>query len=317
MYESLLRRLQHKIRNWSNLRQSAQRCGIKRPFSLCKAEIKERLKVCEEKCQYYERHGHRYRRKHLQRRLAATRAKRNQKAENQILAIIKHECERTFWRRLNYSMAKRSGKSVRRVQVVERDGSIQESSTKREVESTLFGEIHGKRFYLAEQAPICKGRLRGEFGYMADTPAERAVLAGEYRFSEDYDTGTRKLREEVARLRQLVPANSVDLQVCHPKWSAKWRRAKEKTSSSHSGFHFSHYIAGASSPLISHHHSWKASICSMYGFSLERWKQGLTCILEKIPGNCLVTKLRAIILMEADFNANNKIIFGERIMEVD
>ena len=42
----------------------------------------------------------------------------------------------------------------------------------------------------------------------------------------------------------------------------------------------------------------------------------MTCILEKIPGNCLVTKLRAILLMEADFNANNKIIFGERMMEV-
>ena len=316
VYESLLRRLQHKIKNWSNLRRSAQRCGIQRPFSMGKAEIKARLKVCEEKCQYYERHGHRYRRKHLQRRIEVAREKRNQVAEGQILAIIKRERERAFWRRLNYAMAKRSGKSVTRVQIVERDGSIRESTTKREVESTLFGEIHGKRFYLAEQAPICKGRLRGEFGYMADTPAGEAVLAGNYKFSEDCDTGTRELLEEVARLRQLVPANCIDLQVQHPRWSAKWRKAKEKTSSSHSGFHFSHYIAGASSPLISHHHSLKVSICSLYGFPLERWKQGLTCILEKLPGNCLVTKLRAILLMEADFNANNKIIFGERMMDV-
>ena len=221
---------------------------------MCKAEIKERLKVCEEKCQYYERHGHRHRRKHLQRRLEVARAKRNQLAESQILAIIKRERERAFWRRLNYSMAKRSGKSVTRVQLVERDGSIPESSTKREVESSLFGEIHGKWFYLAEQAPICKGRLRGEFGYMADTPVGEAVLAGEYKFSEDCDTGTRELLEEVARLRQLVPASSVDLRVQHSRRSAKWRKVKEKTSSSHSGFHFSHYIAGANSPLISHHH---------------------------------------------------------------
>ena len=39
-------------------------------------------------------------------------------------------------------------------------------------------------------------------------------------------------------------------------------------------------------------------------------------MLEKTPGNCLVTKLRAILLMEADFNANNKIIFGEQMMEI-
>jgi hypothetical protein len=68
--------------------------------------------------------------------------------------------------------------------------------------------------------------------------------------------------------------------------------------------------------MISHHHSLEASICSPLGFSLERWKEGLTCILEKVPGNCLVNKLREILLMEADFNANNKIIFGERMMDV-
>jgi hypothetical protein len=49
---------------------------------------------------------------------------------------------------------------------------------------------------------------------------------------------------------------------------------------------------------------------------VERWKEGLMCILEKLPGNCLVTKLRAILLTEADFNANNKIVFGERMMGV-
>ncbi len=70
-------------------------------------------------------------------------SKRNIKAEHQILGIIKREWERAFWRRLNYAMAKKSGRSVTRVQVVERDGSVRESATKREVESTLFGEIHG------------------------------------------------------------------------------------------------------------------------------------------------------------------------------
>ena len=52
VYESLLRRLQQKIRNWSNLRQTAQRCGISRPFQLSKMEIQQRLQVCEERCQF-------------------------------------------------------------------------------------------------------------------------------------------------------------------------------------------------------------------------------------------------------------------------
>ena len=37
-------------------------------------------------------------------------------------------------------------------------------------------------------------------------------------------------------------------------------------------------------------------------------------MLEKTLGVTLVTKLRAILLMEADFNATNKIIYGNRMM---
>ena len=316
VYKSLLRRLQNKIRNWSNLRRSALRCGIKKPFQLNKKDIQLRLQVCEEKCQYYERYGHSYRRKHLHHRLTVAKARGNTKAEEQILAILKRERERSFWRRLNYAMSTRSGKRVTRVQVQEQGGMVREASTRGEVERTLFEEIHGKRFYLAEQAPICKGKLRGEFGYMANSSSSQAVLDGQYKYSEDFDAGTRELLEEVTRIKALVQGNAVDTCVRRPRWIAKWRKAKERTSYSHSGLHFSHYIAGASSQLLSHHHALKASICSKHGFSLERWKEGLTCILEKLPGNCLVTKLRAILLMEADFNANNKIVFGERMMDV-
>jgi hypothetical protein len=38
-------------------------------------------------------------------------------------------------------------------------------------------------------------------------------------------------------------------------------------------------------------------------------------MLEKTIGNTLVTKLRAILLMEADFNATNKIIYGSRMLK--
>ena len=38
-------------------------------------------------------------------------------------------------------------------------------------------------------------------------------------------------------------------------------------------------------------------------------------MLEKEKGNKLISKLRAILLMEADFNAANKIIFGIRMLD--
>ena len=54
---------------------------------------------------------------------------------------------------------------------------------------------------------------------------------------------------------------------------------------------------------------------SRSGVPPERWSYGLTVMLEKIAGLALVNKLRAILLMEADFNMHNKLHFGSRMLD--
>ena len=49
---------------------------------------------------------------------------------------------------------------------------------------------------------------------------------------------------------------------------------------------------------------------SKSGFAFDRWKRGLTIMLEKTAGVIRVDKLWAILLMEADFNFHNKEFFG-------
>ncbi len=51
------------------------------------------------------------------------------------------------------------------------------------------------------------------------------------------------------------------------------------------------------------------------GIALERWTNGLSVMLEKMFGVRLVLKLWAILLMEADFNAMNKEVYGVRMLE--
>ena len=53
---------------------------------------------------------------------------------------------------------------------------------------------------------------------------------------------------------------------------------------------------------------------ALSGIRLDRWSEGLSVMLEKAFGERLVSKLRAILLMEADFNAANKIVYGERML---
>ncbi len=51
-----------------------------------------------------------------------------------------------------------------------------------------------------------------------------------------------------------------------------------------------------------------------HAIKLEGWSKGLPVILEKILGITLVTKLQAILLMEGNFNATNKIVYGVQML---
>ncbi len=89
-----------------------------------------------------------------------------------------------------------------------------------------------------------------------------------------------------------------------------WKIVNEETSSSESGIHFGHYIVGCRSEIISHYHAARVTVVIAHAIQSEQWSRGLSVMLEKTWGVTLVTKLRAILLMEADFNATNKIVYG-------
>jgi hypothetical protein len=48
---------------------------------------------------------------------------------------------------------------------------------------------------------------------------------------------------------------------------------------------------------------------------LDRWAQGLSVMLQKLFGCSLITKLRAILLMEANLNCSKKTVFGIRMLD--
>jgi hypothetical protein len=58
------------------------------------------------------------------------------------------------------------------------------------------------------------------------------------------------------------------------------------------------------------------TVITRNGVRLEDWSVGLQVVmLEKIAGGCLVNKLRAIQLYEADFNCYNQFIFRKHAMQ--
>ena len=52
------------------------------------------------------------------------------------------------------------------------------------------------------------------------------------------------------------------------------------------------------------------------GIPPDRWSKGLQVMLEKVEGNTMVEKLRAILLMEGDYNFFNKLLVGFKAMNI-
>jgi hypothetical protein len=131
VYRSLLQYHRGLIRNRGNLKRMTRRCGILNCLALLVEDILVRLKVCIKQCDYYRIHGKQYQQKHLQKCLQTAREMEDDRCKKEILAIIQREKDRSFWRRINYSMGKARGESVRRVLVEsgDQEGILTEYTT--------------------------------------------------------------------------------------------------------------------------------------------------------------------------------------------
>ena len=89
---------------------------------------------------------------------------------------------------------------------------------------------------------------------------------------------------------------------------------KERTSSSHSGLHFGHYKAHTEMHAIAEMKHKLVNLALKSGQPLKRWIKGVSVMLEKVACNINIQKLRAILLLEADFNALHKIEFNNRLI---
>jgi hypothetical protein len=199
------------------------------PLSIVK-EIYLRLQSCVAQCEYFRQNGRYYRRKHLYRRLNDAQELEDEEAALQILTIIQREKERSFWRRINYALGKPRGGACFKVQVKREDGDVDEYTEKEALHRAIWDNIHRKQFILAEDAPLCSGPLRGQFGYCAVSLTAQLILSGTYNYPNEFDHATREILEECALIWLTIPKDAVSTIITPKQWESHWRRAKEQTS---------------------------------------------------------------------------------------
>jgi hypothetical protein len=227
VYRSLLQWHNGKLQNYGNLCCTARRCQINAPFQLIVEDIKLRMLICKEKCDYFWKHGQHHWCQHLTNCLEAAQEWEDNIAEQNILSIIKREKDKAFWHRLNYALRKHvRGRSVRTVQVKDGAGGVLDFNTKEAVQEAIFNKVHHKQYNLAEEAPIRQGAFRGQFGYTATFATARSVLDGTYDFLPDIDAATRELFEEIAHIHSMVPPDLVNGLILQERWQQRRKKVK-------------------------------------------------------------------------------------------
>jgi hypothetical protein len=192
IYNSLVEYNLGRNKTRRNLKRAARRQGITNPFQILMAELKTWLEECKEHNNYFRKNGPRYRKKFLLQRAKLAREDGQDKAAAKIMVIITRKQDRSFRRNINYKCGKTKGGSPTSVQISRggHNNQSDEYTTQASVQEAIWANVHYKHLYLADEAPICQGQLRRNFGYNAATKTAVDILDGTYVFPDKFDNAT-------------------------------------------------------------------------------------------------------------------------------
>jgi hypothetical protein len=170
------------------------------------------------------------------------------------------------------------------------------------------------RFQLAYSAPCYRGQLFDDLGFMGDTECAQQILEETYEYPQDTNIWTKKILQEAQYTFSRMSGTEIATMITTKDFQDYWQRVDERTSSLFSGATFLHYKAASYHTMLSAMHAAYLTACAQKGVPLACWRIGLTVLLQKVIGNNFVHKLRAICLLEADFDWINKIIYAKQMI---
>jgi len=182
--------------------------------------------------------------------------------------------------------------------------------TQTEIEEALFPINKGK-INASKHTPFLQPHLRRALGDQGYEAAVDEILEGSFAIPGGTDKYTRMLLRQARQTHRLPPTQSY---ITMEENTQAWKKAKERTSTGISGLHFGMFKAQATRKHLSALDASIRSLAYSTGFTYRQWQFGIDVQLLKRSQDYRVNKLRTILLIEADFNMNNKKL-GKEAME--
>ena len=223
--------------------------------------------------------------------------------DNVYKQLINREAQRLAARRIRFTLRKLRGGGITRIEVQDQEGNWQEKTTKETIESGCMEE-NIKKYRQTENTIGMQHPLRNILGPHVKSDTTNSILDGTLRLPT-----TNQYTQEL--LHELQEVTDLEYPAPEPIMTTEdfrdgWGKMKERTSSGISGLHFGHMKAISSDGRLSDFEATLAHIPYCTGHVPQLWKKGICCMLKKKPNIDHVTRLRTIVLTEADFNFNNK-----------
>jgi hypothetical protein len=218
------------------------------------------------------------------------------------------EQNKRVWGSINRVTRPRNGRACLQTQV-EIGGETLFYTTQQDVELSIQRECES-RFHLGHSTPISSTSLGEELRNLSDSSAALQIICGEYVFPPEIDPASVVLLTSIGEMGQAVlwDGLAVNNNITAEECQKYWRCIKENTSSSPSGLHHGHWKALALVPSLASLTADHMNLIIQSGSPPERWGVALQVLLEKVAGDCSVTRLRSIQLYEADYNWGNSYI---------
>ena len=184
--------------------------------------------------------------------------------------------------------------------------------------SELFSAITTQNILHFSQAMDTPG-VSGHLGQIIP-PCTRnvhsdSILQGTYDLSNiDPMPEIRQFLEAMVRPSALHSTSPIDTTITTLDFQKGFRKLSDKTSSSPSGRHITHYKILATYPDLSQILARAITMPFTHSFSLMRWRTVVQFMLEKEPGNPTISKLRVIQVLEADMNFAFRLLWGKHLV---
>jgi hypothetical protein len=313
-YLQLIRMKEGKTKNNGNIIRFTTRTNIQNPVNLTLEELKDGLRYCRIQKAELRQQAKRLRKMHLCDCLIDAQTKKQHKHVKDIKQTMNQEESKRMWYLIKRTVKDPYSPGMLKVQRV-LDGETKEYITQEDVENAIQRECE-IRFSLAHSAPIMTSLLGERLRYLKDEELARSIITGTYDIPTNLDEATILILKEIGKMGlKILNGEDKEITITPEEFIQFWKKVREFTSSSSSGVHYGHYKATIQDPISTRALALQLTVVARSGIPPESWGVGLQVMLEKIAGVCLVEKLWAIQLYEADFNCYNQFIFGQTAMD--